>query len=763
MRGWRLTYLYHISVVETSATRIDFQVVFSRPTPRLPIPRRAIYCPFRVEAPHERDAGPRILYSLEGEQLQRLAEKEPMRDSMLDRVDQLKARMERTVASYEWSGKIAEPRAFVKGEHIARAKVELYASIDLADAAERVAESAMKADMAIEEHADMEMESTEKLEARLHQIFTEADANGDGRLSIDELRLLMTTADLPQISNADVRNLLARADINNDGFLEYEEFIPLACEVIGAMRSRKLHERLQRQHADTAEVCARMTLHGLTPGALTEQLIEAFKSYDANGDGTLSREEFGVCLREIELGSTKLTELEVRHAMACVDLNDDGVIEYAEFAPVMFDALVDALALGFMPQDYPQLVAYLLQVFREFDEFAAADATAEAFFGVGADGADADADAELDADEFCMVDRTGRLSREQLTQALLAADLIRLTPLQALTVASVATDDGGGVDYALFATEAAPLIGEMTAPAVEARRAQARHDVVSLVEGRKAKALREATIKSFRRMFAQYDPDGSGVLDRAAFRHALEESKLGLTRRQILFLYIAADADEDGRIDVDQFIVAAYDSLVELAREEKAEEIVRRNSVDDAGRDRRRRNRISTAIRSAADATTARQAARATAAPIPAIDESPESAAVPSWDASEEFSQFIAEVDDADAPAAADGRADLVLLCALVEDLMEEQGATAGVTGAAIIDAIRTREPELLKNDTVRVLVGRLSALECAGRRFDWAEVYEMTRATRASATRAAKSMRTYRATPELDVHDLQEQSYAWM
>eukprot|EP00092_Neocalanus_flemingeri_P067053 GFUD01081778.1.p1 GENE.GFUD01081778.1~~GFUD01081778.1.p1 ORF type:complete len:149 (-),score=57.02 GFUD01081778.1:133-579(-) len=58
------------------------------------------------------------------------------------------------------------------------------------------------------------------------EAFKFLDKNGDGQISADELRQLVTTHGSP-MSEGDADKLIARADLNGDGFIDYLEFVEM--------------------------------------------------------------------------------------------------------------------------------------------------------------------------------------------------------------------------------------------------------------------------------------------------------------------------------------------------------------------------------------------------------------------------------------------------------------------------------------------------------------------------------------------------------
>ena len=69
---------------------------------------------------------------------------------------------------------------------------------------------------------------------------------------------------------------------------------------------------------------------------LNEFVMAQFMRYDADQNGYLDRNEFKAVLADAELG---LTKKEARRVMQEADENDDGVLEYREFVPVMVEII----------------------------------------------------------------------------------------------------------------------------------------------------------------------------------------------------------------------------------------------------------------------------------------------------------------------------------------------------------------------------------------------------------------------------------------
>ena len=61
--------------------------------------------------------------------------------------------------------------------------------------------------------------------------------------------------------------------------------------------------------------------------------INAFKSYDKNGDGVMDEKEFKNIM--IDIGHRKITDEECKQMLAAQDKNSDGVLQWNEFIDMM--------------------------------------------------------------------------------------------------------------------------------------------------------------------------------------------------------------------------------------------------------------------------------------------------------------------------------------------------------------------------------------------------------------------------------------------
>ena len=125
-------------------------------------------------------------------------------------------------------------------------------------------------------------------EQRLVALFRDADADGNGSIDHTEFQALLEKA-LPGLSPGEIAMLMAEADENDNGLIEFAEFIPLALEVMESLYAKSELNRQQEQAYAEAED---LLMHGLTQEQFETTLSGVFSKADVNGDGRLNKVEF---------------------------------------------------------------------------------------------------------------------------------------------------------------------------------------------------------------------------------------------------------------------------------------------------------------------------------------------------------------------------------------------------------------------------------------------------------------------------------------
>jgi len=194
-----------------------------------------------------------------------------------------------------------------------------------------------------EEANTSSLPTSEELSQIVLELFMSADKERVGYLTPTQFMTLMDPlCERLPLTESDVRMLMAEADENHDGVIEYEEFVPLAVDLIEAMYAKAAaDEEMAVENAEAVETAEDMLLNGMSREQLEETLKGVFEKADTDGNGVLDRQEFRACLRQANIG---LRKKDITALLAATDPNEEGKITYEQFVPVCFGVLVQRVA-----------------------------------------------------------------------------------------------------------------------------------------------------------------------------------------------------------------------------------------------------------------------------------------------------------------------------------------------------------------------------------------------------------------------------------
>ncbi|PNW81221.1 hypothetical protein CHLRE_07g347050v5 [Chlamydomonas reinhardtii] len=279
---------------------------------------------------------------------------------------------------------------------------------------------------------------------------------------------------------------------------------------------------------DVEETAVMFDIAALTPAELEPILMKLFIEADADRSGFLDRHEFTAVLRNANL---KLSDRQIRQILAEADENDDDVIQYKEFLPIMVDILqsikakeqakammhgvetmvrteVETMLLHGLPQE--ELQALMLKVFKKAD----------------ADG-------------------SGQLNRHEFKEALKAAELGLTRKDINLILSHIDVDRDGLVSYEEFIPVCFQVLVERFKDEI----------VVNDILGN-ADELQQMLLGAFR----DADPDNTGLLSQRQVKSIFKElsyKALGLTTLQMVSLISQAPTTPDGMVQYIQFVPQA--------------------------------------------------------------------------------------------------------------------------------------------------------------------------------------------------------------
>jgi len=141
---------------------------------------------------------------------------------------------------------------------------------------------------------------TEEQKRDLHQAFRLLDDNHDGKINGYELKKMMEKMGLPA-ADEDVLYFLQKAGKDGDGLISEDEFFVFMNEFSN-------------------------------DDDLMEELLAAFKVFDKDGNGYITREELR---RAMDMIGEELSDKALDDLLTSADVNKDGKIDYNEFAKML--------------------------------------------------------------------------------------------------------------------------------------------------------------------------------------------------------------------------------------------------------------------------------------------------------------------------------------------------------------------------------------------------------------------------------------------
>ncbi|KAL8166279.1 hypothetical protein V2J09_007778 [Rumex salicifolius] len=131
----------------------------------------------------------------------------------------------------------------------------------------------------------------------LKELFQKIDADNSGTVTCDELKQSLKRVD-SKLLESDIEDLMNAADVDENGTLDYGEFLAATMHL----------NKLERE----------------------ENLVQAFAFFDRDGSGYITIDELEHACKEFGMSDQHLEEM-----IKEIDQNNDGQIDYAEFVAMM--------------------------------------------------------------------------------------------------------------------------------------------------------------------------------------------------------------------------------------------------------------------------------------------------------------------------------------------------------------------------------------------------------------------------------------------
>lgn len=138
----------------------------------------------------------------------------------------------------------------------------------------------------------------------LKTAFSMLDKNQDGRVNLSEMKLMLQNLGI-KIEDCIVEALISQASERDDGLVSEEEFL-------GWMASQG---EIGGQEDD-----------------IMEDLLAAFRVFDKDGNGYITRDELKMAM---DLIGESMTEIQLDEMLKATDIDHDGKINYEEFVKIL--------------------------------------------------------------------------------------------------------------------------------------------------------------------------------------------------------------------------------------------------------------------------------------------------------------------------------------------------------------------------------------------------------------------------------------------
>merc|ERR1712196_411311 len=181
-----------------------------------------------------------------------------------------------------------------------------------------------------------EVRGSDELTTYLLEIFRGADLSSQGLLHKIDVVDLLKRGDFG-LTKIQTLAVMAEAEIDENGFVDYEKLAPLAASIIRSIWDQNAdYDRavyMEGQEASGEQI------FGRDAQEVYDTVLAAFHEFDADRNGHLDPTEFKQCLMQTELLGRPLTDKEFTAVLAAVDEDQDGKISYEEFLKLVLEVM----------------------------------------------------------------------------------------------------------------------------------------------------------------------------------------------------------------------------------------------------------------------------------------------------------------------------------------------------------------------------------------------------------------------------------------
>ena len=351
------------------------------------------------------------------------------------------------------------------------------------------------------------------------------------------------------ISSQELRFVISEADENENGVVDYEEFVPLAVDLIQSFRARNRAKALNSHEDVMVDDLIYASISSAELQKSADACLEKIYEVDNKRYGLIRVPELkkalysiaaAVGIRDNEIGM--LCQMLPRDQFGRVKYNSTPTAFFDSLSKVRFmtmkNAMIEAQGSG--------LQKYLLDLCKE------EEMKTEGFKGP--------------KEKFVP---NGIISCRSLINILSNSSRLSLSRLQVLVIMSEASVLDGMINYFQFVPVVAKAIEIMFEPKALRQRAELieKTDLSpeALLQGMSSDMFEQRLLT----LFKSYDIDHNGLLDQNEFVACLESLDLQLTYGEMVALMAAADVEQNGYLKFEEFVGFFTHNLLNLEREKR--------------------------------------------------------------------------------------------------------------------------------------------------------------------------------------------------
>ncbi|VDI64645.1 Hypothetical predicted protein [Mytilus galloprovincialis] len=349
-------------------------------------------------------------------------------------------------------------------------------------------------------------------EEEIREAFKVFDNDGNGTISSNDLRQIMTTFG-DKLPDDEIDAMIKEADSNGDGQINYIEVKVIAfsngqssslprtgtrnARLAIHLDNRLIHFNILNRFQNSL-----LVLETQIPEEQLREFKEAFSLFDKDGDGTISSAELGVVMRS--LGQNP-SDQELTDLVNEVDIDGNGIIDFQEFLTMMAKKMKDT-----------DTEEEIREAFRVFDK---------------------DGSGSISANDLrhIMTNLGDKLPDEEVDEMIQEADL----------------DGDGQIDY------------------IEFNSMLTRH---FSMPWRSSEDLSEDQIAEFKEAFSLFDKDGDGTITTKELGTVMRSLGQNPTESELQDMINEVDIDGNGQIDFEEFLQMMAKKMKDTDTEEEMKE-----------------------------------------------------------------------------------------------------------------------------------------------------------------------------------------------